>query len=90
MKAMIPTLRNFFPLGQFLGFSSSSFEKSTICAGINFVSSQKESPEQSLPLHLYPRGHWPGRCVAAVTAHHFPPPCRADLCIEHKVLMHVP
>ena len=47
MKAMIPTLRNFLPLGQFLGFSSSSFEKSTICTGINCVASHhKESPEQ--------------------------------------------
>ena len=35
MKAIIPTLRYFFDLGQFLGFSSSPFEKSTICTGIN-------------------------------------------------------
>lgn len=86
MKAIIPTLRNFFPLGQFLGFSSSSFEKSTICTGINCASSHKQSPEQRLPLHLYLRGH----SVAAVTAHHFLPPCRVDVCTKHKVSVHVP
>ena len=48
MKAMIPTLRYFFDLGQFLGFSSSSFEKSTICTGINCMSLHKKSPEQSI------------------------------------------
>ena len=45
MKAIIPTLRNFLPFGQFLGFSSSSFEKSTICTGISCVFPHKERPE---------------------------------------------
>ena len=38
MKAMIPTLRNFRPLGQFLGFSSSSLEKSMIWEWIRWIS----------------------------------------------------
>lgn len=48
MKAMIPTLRYFFDLGQFLGFSSSSLEKSTICTGINYMSLGKEIPQHSI------------------------------------------
>lgn len=38
MKAMIPTLTTFRPLGQFLGFSSSSLEKSMIWEWIRCIS----------------------------------------------------